>query len=93
MYGRVGKLTTKAGSGRELAKVLVAGSQGLPGNRAYHVALDGDNEDHVWIYELWDNEQAHQASLQLESVIAAIGRGRPLIERFALTSALKPVAN
>lgn len=91
LFGLVGKLTAKAGHGRELAEILIAGSRGLPGNIQYLVSLDGQNSDQIWIYELWENEASHKASLQLDSVREAIAKGRPLIESFELSQPVVPV--
>ena len=37
------------------------------------------NPDRVFVSELWESAKAHQASLQLESVRAAIAEAMPLL--------------
>ena len=91
MFGLIGKIEAKPDKGRELAEVLAAGSREMPGNQAYIVALDQENHDLVWITEVWDSPESHQASLQLESVQAAIAKGRPLIKDFTSRTEVIPI--
>ena len=89
MYGLVGKLTAKSGKGAELAGILYAATRQMPGCHAYRIALDAADGDVLWITEEWDSSEAHQASLSLPAVQAALTAGRPLIEgmeRLATTS-------
>ena len=44
--------------------------------------LLAEDEDALWITEVWDSETSHQASLSLPSVQEAIRQGRPLIAGF-----------
>ncbi|HZY48156.1 MAG TPA: putative quinol monooxygenase, partial [Devosia sp.] len=53
-----------------------------PGCLSYVVAEDPDDADALWVTEVWVDEAAHQASLQLPAVKAAIAQGRPLIAGF-----------
>ena len=46
------------------------------------MAEDPDDADALWVTEVWVDEAAHRASLQLPQVQAAIGKGRPLIAGF-----------
>ena len=92
MFGLVGKVIAKAGTGPQLAKILAQGSSGMPGNVAYLVALDAEDADQIWIHEVWESEAAHRSSLELPSVQTAIAQGRPLIERFEMSHRVHPVA-
>lgn len=53
----------------------------MPGCRLYVVATDPDDDDGVWVTELWESEEAHQASLQLPEVRERITRALPMIDR------------
>jgi quinol monooxygenase YgiN len=51
----------------------------LPGCRMYAICEDLHNENVVWVMELWDDQQAHDASLGDEQVRALIAEARPLL--------------
>ena len=38
------------------------------GCQAYIITLDTENPDTIWVMEVWDSADGHQASLQLPSV-------------------------
>ena len=88
VYGLLANILAKTGRGPELAQILVRGSHGLTGNLHYLVSFEAGNPDSIWIYEVWVSQQAHEASLQSEQVLAAIRDGRPLIEKFAFREQL-----
>lgn len=89
MYGLIGKIVAVQGRRQELAAILLEGVGGMPGCLSYVVANDPEDEDALWVTEVWDSETSHQASLSLPSVQEAIRQGRPLIagfgERFVTT--------
>lgn len=91
MYGLIGKIDVVAGQREELAAILLEGVAGMPGCRSYVVANDPENPDAIWITEVWDNQESHQASLSLPSVQAAIAKGRPLITGFAEQTVTEPI--
>jgi len=37
------------------------------------------NDTHVWVFEVWDDQAAHDASLADERVRALIAQARPLL--------------
>lgn len=82
MYGLIGKIKTIPGRRDALAQILLEGVAGMPGCLSYIVAQDPSDPDAVWVTEVWDNQESHQASLALPSVQAAIAKGRPLIAGF-----------
>ena len=63
----------------------------MPGCLSYVVAKDPTDPDAIWITEVWDSQESHQASLSLLSVQQAIGRGRPLIAGFGEQFETEPV--
>ena len=83
MYGLIGKMTATAGQRDELAKVLLTGTEDMPGCLSYVIAVDPADPDALWITEVWDSSESHAASLALPSVKAAITKGRPLIAGFS----------
>jgi quinol monooxygenase YgiN len=80
MYGLIGKIIATSGSRDELASIL-SGLGAMPGCVSYVVAF-GDDPDALWVTEVWESADAHEASLGLPGVQEAIGRGRPLIAGF-----------
>lgn len=90
LYGRIGQIEAIPGKGEELARLL-AEMKSMPGCLHYIVAIDAESPDHVWVTEIWENEGAHRASLGLPEVQETIGKGRPLISEFTVSSELVPV--
>jgi quinol monooxygenase YgiN len=82
MYGLIGKMTSLPGQRDALLELLLEGAQDMPGCLSYIIARDTDDEDAVWITEVWEDEASHQASLQLPSVRGAIVKAMPLIANF-----------
>jgi quinol monooxygenase YgiN len=83
MYGLIGKMTVVSGRRDELAAILLEGTDAMPGCLSYIVANDPADPDALWITEVWDGQESHQASLSLPAVHAAIAKGRPLITGFS----------
>lgn len=82
MYGLIGKIIAKTGKREELIEILLDGITDMPGCLSYIVSKDLEDDDGIWITEVWDSKESHQASLSLPSVKEAIKQGRPLIEDF-----------
>jgi len=82
MYGLIGKMKATPGQRDELIAILLEGVAGMPGCLSYVVAKDSTDEDAIWVTEVWDSKESHEASLSLPSVQEAIAQGRPLIAGF-----------
>ena len=82
MYGLVGRIRAIAGQRDALAAILLPGEGGMPGCLSYIVAEDPSDADVLWVTEVWVDSAAHKASLGLDTVKAAIAKGRPLIAGF-----------
>lgn len=91
-YGLLGQMMAQPGQRAALAAILSEGTDQMPGNIAYLIGEDSANPDALWIVELWTDKAAHEASLQLPAVQAAIKKGRPLIAGFGTRAEFKPVA-
>ena len=83
MYGLIGKMTALAGQRDALAAALLESTQSMPGCLSYVIATDPADADALWITEVWDSAERHQASLSLPAVQAAIKKARPLIAGFS----------
>ena len=91
MYGLIGKMTAAPGKRDALIAILLEGTAAMPGCLSYIIAKDGTDADAVWITEVWDTKESHDASLSLPSVKDAITRGRPLIAGFGERIVTTPV--
>ena len=91
MYGLIGKMTAAPGKRDALIAILLEGTAAMPGCLSYIVAKDGTDADAVWITEVWDTKESHDASLSLPYVKDTITRGRPLIAGFGERIVTTPV--
>ena len=91
MYGLIGKITAVAGRRDDLANILVEGTAAMPGCLSYIVAHDPTDDHAIWVTEVWTDEAAHRASLQIPEVRDAIRKGMPLIATFGDAQVTRPV--
>lgn len=80
-FANVGTLGTHPGKRDELIAILTRPSNELSnaGCLLYEVGTNDDDPNTVFVAELWESAEAHSASLQLESVRAAITEAMPLL--------------
>lgn len=90
LYGRIGQFEALPGKGEDLAQILTQ-IEAMPGCLHYIVATEADSPDNVWITEIWESRDAHEASLELPRVQEAISRGRPLIAAFTVSHEVDPI--
>lgn len=82
MYAMTGKLVAQNGKRSALVEILKKAAVlvgEIPECRLYIVHEDIANETHIWVYELWDDKQAHDDSLSAEQIRALIMQARPLL--------------
>jgi quinol monooxygenase YgiN len=91
MYGLIGKMSATPGQRDALASILLEGTGAMPGCLSYIIATDAADPDALWITEVWESQAAHQASLALPAVKAAIAKGRPLIAGFSNRQETTPI--
>ncbi len=91
MYGLLGKIIAKPGQRDALIEILLEGTTDMPGCLSYIISKDSEDEDIIWVTEVWDNKESHKASLSLPPVQEAISQGKPLIEKFGKQIELEPV--
>ena len=82
MYGLIGKMTSKPGQRDALLALMLQAAADMPGCLSYIIARDTEDDDAVWITEVWEDEGSHHDSLQLPSVRDAIAKAMPLIAGF-----------
>lgn len=83
MFGLIGKMTAKAGQRDALMALVMDGADEMPGCVSYIVAKAVDNDNDIWITEVWDSEASHANSLKLPAVTAAINKAMPLLDMTA----------
>lgn len=91
MYGLIGKINAVPGERDALIEILLEGTADMPGCLSYVVARDAQNPDAVWVTEVWESQEHHQASLELPAVQEAMRRGKPLIAAFGERFETRPV--
>lgn len=81
LYGLHGRIDATEGHGDDLAGYLLADVEVLRGHGCllYLVSRREGAPDAVYVYEVWTDAQAHEASLELPSVQEAIAMARPII--------------
>lgn len=80
-FGLYSKLVAKPGQRDALVAILLRDVEALRthGCELYVVNLAADNDDAVWVTEVWTSKEAHAASLQLSEAKAAIAEAMPLL--------------
>lgn len=94
MFGLVGTLTAVEGQGEELEGHLLKASRELErvsSCQLYLVSRVPGDPDVVHVVEVWDDEDAHQASLELEPIQELIRAARPIITAMGDRVELSPV--
>jgi quinol monooxygenase YgiN len=82
MYAMTGKFSAQSGKRAELVEILLRASNVVAqwqGCHAYIVSEDVADETCVWVFEIWDDKDAHDASLKDERVRALIAEAIPLM--------------
>ena len=82
-YGLITNFKTKTGKRDELASMLVQASQLVAtakGCHQYIVYNDPNNEDNLWVSEIWDSKEDHDNSLKIEGCMELISKALPLVE-------------
>src|SRR5512138_1491373 len=59
MYGLIGKMTAAPGQRDALSAVLLEAIEGMPGCLSYIVAKDANDQNALWITEVWDSKESH----------------------------------
>jgi quinol monooxygenase YgiN len=91
MYGLIGRMTAIPGQRDALAAILLESLGSMPGCLSYIVALDPADDHALWVTEVWTDQAAHRASLQVPEVKAAIHRGLPLVATFEDARVTTPI--
>jgi quinol monooxygenase YgiN len=75
-----------------LVAILGEGTRNMPGCVSYVISEDVNEENSVWVTEIWDSKASHDASLSLPSVKDVIAKAKPMIAGFTKIAETNPVA-
>jgi quinol monooxygenase YgiN len=80
-YGYIGSLRARQGSRDDVIDILLSGADGLrsAGCQLYAVCTDPADADMIWVTEIWESAERHDASLQLPETRAAIATAMPML--------------
>jgi len=80
-YGYVGSMRTRDGQRDAVIEILLSGTEGLSaaGCQVYAVCTAADDDNVIWVTEIWDSAERHAASLELPETRAAIGQAMPML--------------
>jgi quinol monooxygenase YgiN len=80
-YGYIGSMRARDGHRDAVIEILLSGAVGLRGAgcQVYAVCTAGNDEDLIWVTEIWDSAERHHASLQLPETRAAIAAAMPML--------------
>ena len=80
-YGYINSIGTKPGARDDVVAILLSGTEGLraAGCLQYIVAVDPADDSKIWVTEVWESKEDHQASVQLPETKAAIAQAMPML--------------
>lgn len=93
MYGLIAKITAVAGRREEFIGVLTISADKMPGCVSYIVAKDAMDDNVIWVTEVWDSANSHDASLTLPAVQNAVAQAKSLVAGFEKVAVTAPVAD
>ncbi|MFE9954580.1 putative quinol monooxygenase [Micromonospora sp. NPDC005299] len=80
-YGYLGSMKTRPGCRDDVVAILLSGVDGLRevGCELYVVGVSDQDDVTIWVTEVWQSKEHHDASLRLPETRAAIGRAMPML--------------
>lgn len=93
-FGMFGEITTIEGKRDELVGILLEAAEAmntLEECELYIVSVKEEVPDGIWVTEVWQNAEAHKASLSLDAVKMLIQKGRPLIKGMNTMNTFSPL--
>ena len=93
MFGQINKITAVAGKREEVLRLVMSGSDQMQGCRSYIVASDVENDDVIWVTEVWDSAEMHAASMDIPEVKAAVTQAMPMIAGYETVATTSPAGD
>jgi quinol monooxygenase YgiN len=91
-FSLFGKFTVQEGERETMVEILLEAAESmrnLEECEIYLVNISENEPNAVYVYEVWSDEHAHQASLTLEATQTLIKRAKPVITGMERISTLK----
>lgn len=91
-FSLFGKFIIKEGERDKMVDILLEAAESMKNLtecEIYLVNISESEPNSVYVYEVWSNENAHQASLTLEATQTLIRRAKPIITGMERISTLK----
>lgn len=91
-FSLFGKFTVQEGKRETMVEILLEAAdsmRNLDECEVYLVNISENEPNAVYVYEVWSDENAHQASLTLEATQTLIKRAKPIITGMERISTLK----
>lgn len=82
MYAMTGKLQAQPGRRTVLVDILLRAARlvaVMRGCHSYIVLEDVQDESAVWVFEMWDDKESHDASLRDGTVRGLIAEAMPIL--------------
>ena len=93
-FSLLNKLIVQEGKNEEMMDILLEAAESmkdLADCEIYLVNIDENEQNSVYVYEVWSDESAHQASLGLEVTQTLISRAKPIITSMERIVSLKTI--
>ena len=80
-YGYIGSMQTAPGHRDDVVSILLSGVDNLRkvGCDLYIVSVSDVDDDLIWVSEVWQSKEHHDASLALPETKAAISKAMPML--------------
>jgi quinol monooxygenase YgiN len=80
-YGYIGSMKVKPGHRDDVVNILLSSVEGLRkvGCDLYVVGVSNADDVTIWVSEVWQSKEEHDASLQLPEAKAAISKAMPML--------------
>jgi quinol monooxygenase YgiN len=81
MYSYIGSMKAKPGHRDEVTAILLSGAATLreSGCVLYVVSESDSDDDLIWVSEVWQSKEHHDASLRLPETKEAIAKAMPML--------------
>lgn len=93
-FSLFGKFTVQEGERDNMVNILLEAAESMRNLNEceiYLVNISDNEPNSVYVYEVWSNEGAHQASLTLEATQTLIQRAKPIITGMEKISTLQMI--
>lgn len=80
-YGYIASMKTRPGHRDDVVAILTGGADDLrrAGCHLYLVGVSASDDVTIWVSEVWETKEHHDASLQLPETKAAIAKAMPML--------------